>query len=35
MTAFNSFYNLMIAPLMKLNSALITLLPKKEVSEVL
>jgi hypothetical protein len=33
MAAFNCFYNLTTAPLSKLNSALLTLLPKKEVAE--
>jgi hypothetical protein len=33
MAAFNCFYNLTTAPLSKLNSALLTLLPKKEVDE--
>jgi hypothetical protein len=33
MAAFNCFYNLTAGPLPKLNSALLTFLPKKEVAE--
>jgi hypothetical protein len=33
MAAFNCFYNLTTSPLSKLNNALLTLLPKKEVAE--